>query len=101
MKHTDDEQNLVDAYKTQVEPVKVAIINAIVDMGTGRQVRFLEQCYDEAGDYSVKFAAATALYNYGTAGRMAFDVKQRQAGAKYKWIFDHINDPIINRRNAV
>ena len=101
MKHIADEANLVDAYKAQVESVKVAIINAIVDMGTGKQVPFLEQCYDEAGDYSVKFAAALALYNYGMPGRMVFDIKQRQAGAKHEWIFEHINDPIINRRNVV
>ena len=97
MKHTDDEENLVDAYKAQTEVVKVAIINAVVDMGTGLQLDFLEQCYDEASDYSVKFAAALAMHDYGVAGRALFDIKQRHAGAKYRWIFDHINDPIINR----
>ncbi len=101
MHHVADEENLVDAYKVQVEQVKMAIINAIVDMGTGRQVHFLERCYDEAGDYSVKFAAALALYNYGDEGMQVFNRKQANAGTKYEWIFNHINDPIINRRFAV
>ena len=101
MRHIADEENLVDAYKAQTEVVKVAIINSIVDMGTGRQARFLEQCYDTAGDYSVKFAAALALSKYGDEGMAIYSRKQRSAGAKYQWIFDHINDPIINRRCAV
>ena len=37
----------------------------------------------------------------GYAPKPTFDRKQRSAGAKYQWIFDHINDPIINRRYAV
>lgn len=97
MKYTADEENLVEVYKAQTEVVKVAIIRAVVDMNTGLQLDFLEQCYDEASDYSVKFAAALAMHDYGVAGRALFDIKQRHAGAKYRWIFDHINDPIINR----
>lgn len=98
LKYTAVEDKLVGTYKSQSDAVKIAIIESVVDMGTGNSLAFLERCYDEAGDYSIKFAAANALYNYGAAGRAVYDNKQRVVAPKYRWIFTHINDPIINRR---
>lgn len=93
--YEEGEELLSDMLLTQPDDTKVAIMHALVRMGTGKSLNALVDGYKNSGDQHVKFEALRCLYNYGEEGRAKFREFERtaQPGIEQR-LFEFFHNPI-------
>lgn len=96
LKYTEAELQLTQGYSVQPEDVKRSIIQAIVEMNTGRSVDFLREAYEIADSRETKRTAIEGLYRYGDAGRTMFESLEAKASDDVALLFAHVKNPLIN-----
>ncbi len=95
LKAIETEGLLKDMYINQPDICQSAIVVAIGEFRTGKSLQFLKDAFDSAINSEVKKIAATALYNYGMDGKLAFQEIMINSDIFSALILQHIANPLI------
>ena len=88
------EQMLVDSFLSQPDDTKVAILHAIVRMGTGKQLELFRDSFQNMVNPHVRYEALRCMYNYGDAGRDMFHGLESLASEGDRKYFTFFHNPI-------
>ena len=92
--YVDGEQLMIDSLLTQPDDTKVAIMHALTRFGTGHGIEALLDGFRHSNNPHVRYEALRCLYNYGEAGRTAFDKLELESTEADKKYFEFFHNPI-------
>jgi hypothetical protein len=85
---------MIDSLLTQPDDTKVAIMHALTRFGTGRGLDAMLDGFRHSNNPHVRYEALRCLYNYGDAGRAAFDKLELEATEEDSKYFSFFHNPI-------
>ena len=94
LNYVDGEPILLETLLTQPDDTKVAIMHAFTRFGTGHGLDAMVDNFLHSHNPHVRYEALRCLYNYGDAGREAFNKLELEAVEADKKYFEFFHNPI-------
>ena len=92
--YVEGEQMMIDSLQMQPDDTKVAIMHALTRFGTGHGLDAMIDGFHHSNNPHVRYEALRCLYNYGDAGRKAFEKLELDASEEDSKYFSFFHNPI-------
>lgn len=84
------EQRMIDSYNVQTEPMRLLLLETLLQIGSGKQADFFVRVYKEAASRVTRYAAIRGLYRYSTAGLLQFQRLKQTAPEQDRLLFEQV-----------
>lgn len=99
MKDESQEQNLIDTYNSQPEPLRREILGAVYSIRSGKQMQFFSDVYHTSPSKETRELALTYLYDYSNESRRLFEHLRFENEKENRLLIDQIDS--LNLLNQI